>query len=736
MRRRPLSWIIPCIPILIQGTSASALENTPPAEASFASRLELGDLSGGQDNRSIVREISLAGATVQVGLSKRRSIRSNTVVEIRGGRETSIPRASTTAWSGHVLGDVESRVFVADGPAGTFGWVDYRGRRWVISTGPHGDSNEPLLIDLQQAVEENMLSWTSFECRSPDVGPVIDRPAADGSNRRMAAGENCLSMVIAIDTDNEYLDLFGGDSAAALGYIDTLVAASDFVFERDFGGALSLGFIRIWQFSDPWSGSGTGERLQEFREFWLENEQDVVRDTAHYVSGANLGGGRAFTIGALDPMTTSYAVSGNLNGFFPYPVASFDPQNWDLFVFLHELGHLLGSPHTHSYSPQIDGCGTGDCELAYGGTIMSYCHQCSGGLGNIDISFHPRVQDRMVDFRTFDSDGDGYGDSCDGCREDAAKIEPGICDCGRVDTDADGDGVVDCLVEAFNVPSDFPTVQVAIDAAVPGATIQVAEGIWTVAGPIDPLGKELTIRGSLDEDGGLATTLSTSAASRIVRAMPAMGGTTRFENLRFEGGESGNGGGIFAFDVDLEFHGCEFAGNTADKGGAVIVLGNTTSLRFDRCRFVGNRATRDGGAIYARMSPTIDFQDCVFNSNVASESASVVGNFGSGSVDLASSVVCGNGPDPFLGDVDYLDACVSGACIDGDQDGVIDGCGGQSACGSDLNFDGRVDAGDVGLMIAGWGVVVGETPADLNEDGLVDAVDVGVMLAAWGPCGP
>ncbi|RJP73237.1 MAG: hypothetical protein C4532_04800, partial [Candidatus Abyssobacteria bacterium SURF_17] len=43
-----------------------------------------------------------------------------------------------------------------------------------------------------------------------------------------------------------------------------------------------------------------------------------------------------------------------------------------------------------------------------------------------------------------DADSDGSGDACDGCPNDAAKTEPGLCGCGAADTDSDSDGVLDC----------------------------------------------------------------------------------------------------------------------------------------------------------------------------------------------------------------------------------------------------------------------------------------------------
>ncbi len=73
------------------------------------------------------------------------------------------------------------------------------------------------------------------------------------------------------------------------------------------------------------------------------------------------------------------------------------------FQFMHELGHNFGSGHTHDvwaedypyseiggYSPQIDSCGwtcPSQLPLVKSSTIISYCHQCSGGYSNIGYTF-------------------------------------------------------------------------------------------------------------------------------------------------------------------------------------------------------------------------------------------------------------------------------------------------------------------------------------------------------------
>jgi hypothetical protein len=59
---------------------------------------------------------------------------------------------------------------------------------------------------------------------------------------------------------------------------------------------------------------------------------------------------------------------------------------------------------------------------------------------------------------------------------------------------------------------------------------------------------------------------------------------------------------------------------------------------------------------------------------------------------------------------------------------------GAQACPADLNVDGFVDGGDLGILLNAWGAC--ETPCDpdLNHDGFVDGVDLGALLGNWGTC--
>jgi len=50
----------------------------------------------------------------------------------------------------------------------------------------------------------------------------------------------------------------------------------------------------------------------------------------------------------------------------------------------------------------------------------------------------------------------------------------------------------------------------------------------------------------------------------------------------------------------------------------------------------------------------------------------------------------------------------------------------------DLNGDGIVNGGDLGMLLAAWGALPPGSPADLTADGVVDGADLGVLLSQWG----
>jgi hypothetical protein len=86
------------------------------------------------------------------------------------------------------------------------------------------------------------------------------------------------------------------------------------------------------------------------------------------------------------------------------------------------------------------------------------------------------------------------------------------------------------------------------------------------------------------------------------------------------------------------------------------------------------------------------------------------------------------------GIVDY-GQILQGQLVDANTNGIPDICEGPTCNDIDLNLNGIVDGGDLGILLAFWGPVSPAFPrADINKDGFVNGADLGIVLAFWGPC--
>lgn len=212
---------------------------------------------------------------------------------------------------------------------------------------------------------------------------------------------------IAIDTDNEImLDKFSNNTATALTWIEDLFTAMNVFYHRDLSLHLQIGDVFLRTGSDPFTNDGTangdtGDDLTAVAEFWRTQMAHIDRDFVIFLSG-KISSNSFSGIAWIDAYCQNGFVQGNGT---TYGSISFNAvgsvsgisANWASTLIGHELGHNLGSVHTHCYTPAIDNCfnGEGGCYSgstacpAGGGTIMSYCHLL-GGCGN-NAEFHPTV---------------------------------------------------------------------------------------------------------------------------------------------------------------------------------------------------------------------------------------------------------------------------------------------------------------------------------------------------------
>lgn len=408
---------------VLQPGEQSSQRSGAPASTALVNVIEL-DRDAYEQSRaasSVHVSLPLGGQSVGVDLERFEVFTADAqILEHGPDGEHVLPRPDALYFSGHIAGDAESHVFLSLSPLGTFGLVRSSVGEFSIST-IAATANSPLagrttIVNLAELSDEQAALIAanparaafqqSFACAGAVLPPGVTAPAPQTQLSPVidrGPGGVCRVIRAAIDTDTEFTTaLFAGNSTNSSAYIGTLMAAVSSVYARDIGVALQVSFMRVWTTADPYSAANTGAELTEFRNYWLANRPAVAHDLAHLLCGRSLGGGIAY-LNALCNTNFNLGVCANLGGSFPQPLADNRSNNWDPYVVAHEMGHNFGSGHTHepsAYSPPIDGCGNAylsppqpqDCTVAsaLNGTIMSYCHLCSGGVANLKMTFGPR----------------------------------------------------------------------------------------------------------------------------------------------------------------------------------------------------------------------------------------------------------------------------------------------------------------------------------------------------------
>ena len=317
-----------------------------------------------------------------------------------------------SVWRGQLAGDEHSDVMLGFSNTGSRGWI--RSRRGLVHllAFPHEDGSWRAAPGVLVTEEDLNLMGHFHEgpCETPPPAvPPAPVPASGAPPTSQLTTTDLISLrecSIAMETDYQLYQRFN-DVSAATSYLTTLLSFISDRYEAQASTILTFPYLQIYTDpNDPWStpenGGGSGAMLDEFRNAWLGNIP-AGASLGHMMSGANLGGGVAYLSGICSS-GFNFAVSGNINGNVGFPVTQ-GPSNWDFMVVAHELGHNFSSPHTHDFCPPLDECAPsstfGGCQTSQvctnAGTIMSYCHLCSGGTNNITTYFHPRTSELMTE---------------------------------------------------------------------------------------------------------------------------------------------------------------------------------------------------------------------------------------------------------------------------------------------------------------------------------------------------
>ena len=230
----------------------------------------------------------------------------------------------------------------------------------------------------------------------PGVNCFVEDSFYEGIHDNQHSGQsrtadNCVRMYLQVDYD---IFVQKGGVQQAADYVNGAFSQVAVMYDNEAIN-LVVNEMFVWNVVDPFTGPTTSNYLSQFLNYLNGNYNG---DLAHLV-GYGGGGGIAY-LDVLCNSTFGVGYSGIHSSYANVPTYS-----WTIEVLTHEIGHNLGSPHTHACAwngnnTAIDGCGPAagysegcNAPLPASGTVMSYCHLI-GGVGiNFNNGFGPQPGD-------------------------------------------------------------------------------------------------------------------------------------------------------------------------------------------------------------------------------------------------------------------------------------------------------------------------------------------------------
>lgn len=241
--------------------------------------------------------------------------------------------------------------------------------------------------------------WCETETTPESIEAQIDAEATAAEHPEPARSRGVRASAVAtrevdfaIECAWEHVSRFA-DVDAAIRHVLAVVAEVNNIYIRDVGVQFRISHMRMWNTpADIYTGPTSSDYLVGIMNEMRRPSAPATltsSDLAHLFTANANAGGAAF-LAYTCPSSGANMGYSDLTSSDEYP---FTGYSWSVDVTAHEVGHNLGSPHTHCYSPPIDncwgvepGCFAGNFTRTEG-TIMSYCHVSSATR----LEFHPRV---------------------------------------------------------------------------------------------------------------------------------------------------------------------------------------------------------------------------------------------------------------------------------------------------------------------------------------------------------
>jgi len=247
--------------------------------------------------------------------------------------------------------------------------------------------------------DNNLTPLKESFCQTKEDPLAHTQKILEASSQRVTADGKCVKVYLECDYA---LNQNKGGVAGATNYI-TAVFNNIAVLYANEQINTQVSEVFVWTSLDNYSKTSPNTALTQF----FNQRATFNGNLAHL---ASMGGNGLSGIAWVDVLCRRsggagpYAYSRIQGTYNTVPTYS-----WTVECMTHEMGHNLGSPHTHNCNAwtggAIDGCGAqagypeGSCSApvpssSVGGTIMSYCHLTNAGI-NFNNGFGPQPGNRI-----------------------------------------------------------------------------------------------------------------------------------------------------------------------------------------------------------------------------------------------------------------------------------------------------------------------------------------------------
>ncbi|MDX1408070.1 MAG: M12 family metallo-peptidase, partial [Saprospiraceae bacterium] len=324
------------------------------------------------------------GRTIQLNLYRTRVLAEGAIVRVSSNPGAVFDYEPVLHYRGQIDGDPHSVVAISFLPNEVMGMIGTAAGNLVLGKmeGVKGDLH--ILYN-----DADLKVAPDFDCGTPDDGRGYTPEELQHQFQRDVG--DCVKQYIEIDDD---IVTQKGGATNATNYIEGLFNESFTLYAND-GVTMEASGILAWDTPAPYSGGSSSAMLSSFQSNTGAFTGDLAQLVSYQASGGIAAGFSGLCNSNPDNSKCFSSIDASYNTVPTY--------SWSVMVITHEIGHLLGSRHTHACvwngnNTAIDGCSgstEGSCPLPgnppQGGTIMSYCHLTSVGI-NFNEGFGPQPQ--------------------------------------------------------------------------------------------------------------------------------------------------------------------------------------------------------------------------------------------------------------------------------------------------------------------------------------------------------